>query len=73
MKGRSRWADKISAIIYTSNIKKASYLVQFDFHNERTKEIIAQGAQKVAFIRSDDGKIITIPDDIHQVIVNYTK
>ncbi len=73
VKGRSRWADKISAIIYTSNIKKASYLVQFDFHNERTNEIIAQGTQKVAFIRSDDGKIITIPDDIHQVIVNYTK
>jgi len=73
IKGRSRWSDKINTIISTSNIKKASYLVQFDFHNERTNEVIAQGVQKVAFIKSDNGKIVTIPEDIHKVIINYTK
>ena len=71
--GRSCWADKISAIISISDIKKISYMVQFKFHNERTNEIIALGAQKVAFINSESGKFSTIPDDIQKVIVNYQR
>ena len=71
--GRSRWADNISAIISISDVKKISYTVQFEFHNERTSEVIAQGSQKVAFINSDNGKFSTIPEDIQEVIVDYKK
>lgn len=69
--GRSKWADKISAAITISNIKKISYRVNFDFYNERTKEIIAQGTQKVGFVRSNDSRLCPIPDDIKKVITNY--
>ena len=68
--GKSRWADKISTSIFVSKIKKISY---FDFRNERTNEIIAQGIQKVAFINSEDGKFSSIPDDIQNVITRYSK
>ena len=73
MRGRSRWADKIQAIINTSQVKKISYMVNFDFLNTRTNEIVAQGVQKVAFVNSQDGNFCNIPEDIQKVVVQYLK
>ena len=73
VKGYSRWSDKIKAVITTSNVKKISYMLHFDFHNERTSEIIAQGVQKVAFVESNNEKFAPIPGDIKTVVVNYLK
>ena len=73
VKGYSRWSDKINAIITTSNIKKISYMVHFDFLNERTNEMIAQGVQKVAVLKGNADSFAPIPDDIKSVIVNYLK
>ncbi|MCK5083648.1 MAG: acyl-CoA thioesterase [Candidatus Omnitrophica bacterium] len=71
VKGHSRWSDKIKAVITTSNVKKISYMLHFDFYNEGTNEIIAQGIQKVAFVKSGNEKFAPIPDDIKDVVVNY--
>jgi len=73
LKGSSRWTDKIILIITTKRVKKISFELHFDFFNERTNQIIAQGIQKVAFIRADDEKFSPIPDDMMNVIVNYIK
>ena len=71
VKGHSRWSDKIRAAITTSNVKRVSYMVHFDFYNERTNEIIAQGIQKVGFVKSGNEKFALIPDDIKNVVVDY--
>jgi acyl-CoA thioesterase FadM len=71
IKGYSQWSDKIKAVITTSHVKKISYTVNFDFYNQRTNELIAQGTQKVGFVNAKDGKFAPIPEDIKSVVVNY--
>jgi len=73
IKAQSVWADKIKVIMTISDIKKISYSVNFEFYNLRTNEVIAEGAQKVAFLDKSTGKFSRIADDIHDVIVNYSK
>lgn len=71
VKEKSRWADKVKLSIKTAKIKKISFEMHFDFKNERTKQIIAQGIQKVAFIKLNAENFAPIPDDMKNVIVNY--
>lgn len=71
--GRSKWADKINVVITTAKIKRISFEMHFDFQNKRTNEIIAQGIQKVAFIKNDAENFAPIPNDMKNVIVNYVK
>ena len=67
--GSSEWADKVEAIISMTKIKKISFEIHFDFLNKRTKEIIAQGIQKVAFVKSNDENFSPIPDDIKKAVL----
>jgi acyl-CoA thioesterase FadM len=69
----SKWADRISAILTTADIKKISFEMHIDFQNSRTKEIIAQTIQKVAFVNVETKKFAGVPDDMKSVIVNYFK
>ena len=69
--GSSRWADKIKAILTTSNIKKISFEMHINFRNERNNEIIAKTMQKVVFINSETKKFADIPYDMKEVIINY--
>lgn len=71
--GSSGWADKIKAIISMTKIKKISFEIHFDFLNERTNEVIAQGIQKVAFVREASEAFAKIPKDIDGAIRNYEK
>lgn len=71
--GGSKWADKITAILSTKNIKKISFEMHIDFKNNRTSDIIARTIQKVAFINTDTKSFTNIPDDMKMVIVNYFK
>ncbi|MFA6217130.1 MAG: hypothetical protein WDL87_05710 [Candidatus Omnitrophota bacterium] len=70
--GTCRWADKIQAILTTANIKKISFEMHIDFKNERTGNVIAKGVQKVAFVDVIAKKFTNIPDNMKQVIVNFT-
>jgi len=67
--GSSEWADKVEAIISMTKIKKISFEIHFDFLNKRTKEIIAQGIQKVAFVKSNEENFSPIPDDIKTAVL----
>lgn len=71
VKDKSRWADKVKLSIKTAKIKKISFEMFFDFKNERTNQIIAQGIQKVAFIKQNAEDFSPIPDDMKNVIINY--
>ena len=71
--GRSRWADKIKAVLTTSNIKKISFEMHVDFQNQQTQEVIVKGMQRVVFLNSETQKFTNIPDDMAGVIVNYLK
>ena len=71
IKEKSKWADKVRLSIKTARIKKISFEMLFDFKNERTNQVIAQGVQKVAFIKQDAENFAPIPDDMKNVIVNY--
>lgn len=71
--GSSRWTDRINAILTTANIKKISFEMCIDFQNERNKEIIAKGVQKVIFVNTDTEKFAFVPEDMRNVIVNYLK
>lgn len=71
--GHSRWSDKIRTDIHTSHVKKISYAVSFDFTNERTNDVIARGAQKVAFIDLSSGGFVPVPDNILNVVTRYSR
>lgn len=71
--GVSRWTDRIKVILTTANIKKISFEMHIDFQNDRTKDIIAKGMQKVIFVNTDTEKFARVPDDMMSVIVNYVK
>lgn len=71
--GASKWADKITGVLTTANIKKVSFEMHIDFLNQRTNETIAQTMQKVAFINIDAKKFTDVPVDMKSVIVNYVK
>lgn len=69
----SKWADKITAILTTSNIKKISFEMHINFQNERTKKIIATSIQKVTFVDVNTKQFAGVPNDMKSVIVNYVK
>jgi len=71
--GRSRWADKVKAILTTANIKKISFEMHIDFLNQRTQEIVVQGRQRVVFLNTETQKFTGIPEDMSGVITNYLK
>lgn len=71
--GASAWADQIEAVISMTKIKKISFDIHFDFHNKRTKEIIAHGIQKVAFIKSNAENFAPIPEDIKEAVLIHAK
>ena len=64
IKNKSQWADKISLSISTARIKKVSFELHFDFQNVRTNSLIANGTQKVAFIKQNAGEFSPIPKEI---------
>lgn len=70
---RSHWADKITAALTTSNIKKISFEMNVEFYNNRSKEIIAHGKQKVAFVDQNTKRFASVPDDMKGVIIHYVK
>lgn len=71
--GSSAWADEIEAIISMTKIKKISFEIHFDFLNKKTGKVIAQGVQKVAFVKSNDENFSPIPDDIREAILIHDK
>ena len=71
--GSSGWADKVEAIISMTKIKKISFEIHFDFLNRRTKKIIAQGIQKVAFVKEESESFAKIPEDIDKAIKRHAK
>jgi acyl-CoA thioesterase FadM len=71
--GHSMWSDKIRTDIHTSHVKKISYAVSFDFTNERTNDVIAKGAQKVAFINLSSGEFVPVPDTVLDVVTRYSQ
>lgn len=71
--GYAKWADRISATLATSNIKKISFEMHIDFKNQTNNEIIARTIQKVAFVNTDTKKFSSIPEDMKDAIVNYIK
>lgn len=71
--GNSRWADTITAILTTDNIKKISFEMHIDFKNPRTNQVIARGIQKVAFVNINTKEFTSVPEDMKNVIVNYNK
>lgn len=73
MLNESKWADTICTEIFTSQVKKLSYVIHFDFFNTRTKKIIAQGVQKVVCMNSETEKFALIPEDVKKVVAEYSK
>ncbi|MFW9930524.1 MAG: acyl-CoA thioesterase [Candidatus Thorarchaeota archaeon] len=71
--GSSVWADKIEAIISMTKIKKISFEIHFEFLNKRSKEIVAQGVQKVAFVKQNDENFAPIPEDIKEAILLHSR
>jgi len=69
----SKWADKITAVLTTANIKKISFEMHIDFQNKRTNNLIAKGMQRVAFVNSQTKNFTDIPNDMKSVIVNYVR
>jgi acyl-CoA thioesterase FadM len=52
--------DEIEIEVKTSNIKRASFELNFSFTNKNTSALIAVGSQRLAFV-GPDGRIVPIP------------
>lgn len=57
--------DEILINVSTSNIKKTSLDLVFTYTNKKTKQLVAEGRQKLTFADST-GKLIHIPEEIRE-------
>ena len=69
--GCAEWADRVEISLTSANIKKISFEINADFKNARTKEVIARGVLKVAFIDTNGNKLADIPEDLKNQIIQY--
>jgi acyl-CoA thioesterase FadM len=64
----SKWTDTIRSDIFTSQVKRFSYVIHFSFFNTRIKKLIANGIRKVVCINSETEKFAPLSENIKNVV-----